>query len=283
MNGSESHPHSLELPRDERGLATGARAVRRIQELLCAFVEDKLRSSGADGFVVVLDGSVGSTVTAAMAVEATDADRVLGMVMPARMGDEASARAAEAVASMLSVDYHRLHLQPLLSAFQRVIGATGEPADDLVAMGNVCQRLRMTCLYYVANTTGRLVLGSIDRTQRLLGRMTKHGENGVDIAPLSDIYRTEVRALAEGLSVPDEILERRHRPGDYAGVDDAGRLGIEPRTLDSLLHFLVEEGERPAAVADRLGVDIDLVQSVQRWCAESRHKRHPPLKPSFDL
>jgi len=246
------------------------------------FLEQKLDRAGADGFVVTLDGSVGSTVAAVLAIEATSAEQVFGLVLPANLNDEVSARSAEAVASMLSIDYERLQLQPLLSAFQRVIGATGEPADDLVALANARERFRMACLYYVSNTTNRLVLGSIDRTQRLLGSMTKHGQNGVDISPLSDVYWSEVRALARGLDVPEEILERRVQSADH-GEDALERLGVDPSTLDSVLHFLIDEAERPDSVAQRVGVDPEVVQRIQRWCEQTRHKRHPPLKPSFDL
>lgn len=246
------------------------------------FLEQKLELAGADGFVVTLDGSVGSTVAAVLAIEATSADRVFGLVMPATMEDEVSARSAEAVASMLSIDYERLQLQPILSAFQRVIGAAGEPADDLVALANARERFRMACCYYVSNTTNRLVLGSIDRTQRLLGSMTKHGENGVDVAPLSDVYWSEVRALAAGLDVPAEILERRPEPIEH-GEGDLEQLGVDAATLDSVLHFLIDEAEPPAGVAERVGVDAEVVRTIQRWCENTRHKRHPPLKPSFDL
>lgn len=283
MSDSASHPRFLELPRNERGLATGTRAVRRMKQLLPAFLDQKLDNADADGFVVALDGSVGSTVATVLAIEATSADRVLGLVMPAQLDDETSARAAEAVASMLDIDYQRLHLQPLLSTFQRVIGAAGEPADDIVAMRNVCERFRMACLYHVANTTNRLVLGSINRSQRLLGSMTKHGENGVDISPLSDVYRTEVTALARGLEVPEEILERRQRPIDESYQSDAERLGIEPATLDSLLHYLIDRDDSESVIAERLEVDPSVVRQVREWCVATRHKRHPPLKPSFDL
>jgi len=122
--------------------------------------------------------------------------------MPVQLNDEAPARDAEAVASILDVDYRRVPLQPLVTAFQRVVGTAGEPADDLVAVGNASERFRMTCAYYVANTTNRLVVGTVTRTERLLGSVTKYGENGVDLSLFGDLYRTEVRALARRWTSP---------------------------------------------------------------------------------
>lgn len=270
------------LAREGSELATDPEAVQQLREQLPRFVERTLERAGAEGVVVALDGRVGSTVAAVLAIEAVGVDRVCGLVLPANMNDEASARAAEAVASMLSIEYERLQLRPLLSAFQRVIGATGEPVDDVVALDNARERFRMACLYYVANTTDRLVLGSVDRTRRLLGSVTKHGDDGVDLAPLAPLYHTEVRALARAVDVPSNILDRSTRTAGRADSDPE-QLGVDPETLDEILHALVDEAQPPAAVAERLTVDRATVQRVRQWRETTRHKRRPPLTPSIDL
>lgn len=283
MSHAANHPRVLELPRDEDRLATSKLSVRRIQVLLPEFLQDVVADAGVDGVVVVLDGGVESTVAAAMAADALDAERVTGLVMPARLSGEAAARDAEAVASALGIEYSRLQLQPLLTAFQEVIGTSGGPADDLVALENAAERFRMTCAYYVANTRDRLVVGTVNRTQRLLGSVAKHGGNGVDVDLLGDLYRTEVRAVAADLEVPEEVLDRRPRPADRTGPTDAERLGVEPRTLDSLLRLLIDEGHAAEAVADRIGVDTEVVERAKRWCSNTRHKRHSPPKPSMHV
>lgn len=281
MSDAETHPRVLELPRDETGLATSKPAVRRLQQLLPVFLEDVVADANADGFVVALDGTVESGVTATMAAEAVDPDRVTGLVMPARLSDEASARDAEAVAELIGIDHHRLQLRPLMTAFQNVIGTTGQPADDLVAMHNARERFRMACAYYVSNTTNRLVVGSVDRTDRLLGSVAKFGDSGVDASLLGDLYRTEVRALAEDLDLPGDLADESDRPDLTPGPSDADQLGIAPRTLDSLLRLLVDEGRDELTVADRLDVDPDVVRRVRNWISDTRHKRHQPPKPSM--
>ncbi|WP_153552313.1 NAD(+) synthase [Halomicrobium sp. LC1Hm] len=282
MSDSKPSAHDPALARERSELATEPEAVQRLREQLPRFVERTLERAGAEGVVVALDGRVGSTVAAVLAIEAVGVDRVSGLVLPANMNDEASARAAEAVASMLSIEYERLQLRPLLSAFQRVIGAAGEPADDVVALDNARERFRMACLYYVANTTDRIVLGSVDRTRRLLGSVTKHGDDGVDLAPLAPLYYTEVRALARAVDVPSNILDRSTRTAGRADSDPE-QLGVDPETLDEILHALVDQAQPPAAVAERLAVDRATVQRVRKWCETTRHKRRPPLTPSIDL
>ena len=253
-----------------------------MRQLLPAFLEDVVADADADGVVVALDGDVDTTVTAALAVEGLGSDRVTALVMPARLGDEAAARQAEAVASMLDVTYRRFPLQSLLGAFQETVGTSGEPTDDPVAVENALDRLRMTCAYYVANASDAVVAGATDRTTRLLGPVTKYGDTGVDCLPLGDLYRTEVDTLARHLDVPEEIRNRSARR--LGATDDpADRLDVDPATVDRVLHLLVDERLDPSTVVDRLGVDPTVVERIDSWCEATRHKRHPPTRPSTSL
>jgi NAD+ synthase len=275
-----SRPRGLNLPRNEAGLATDSRATRRVRQLLPAFLDEFVTDRGADGAVVVLDGGVASTVTTALAVEALGSEGVTALVAPAGISDEAAAREAEAVASMLDVEYRRFQLTPLLGAFQEAVGESGEPADDLVATERALARFRMACAYYVADASNALVVGSVDRTRRLLGPLAKHGDTGVDCHLLGDLYRTEVTALARDLDVPEEIRDQsphRARPPDGTNAD---RLDVSSRTVDRVLRLLVDEGHDPPAVADETGVDPDVVTRVATLCAETRRKRHQPPTPS---
>jgi len=281
VSDAASHPRVLDLPRDECALATARSAIRRVQELLPAFLEDVATAAEAEGFVVAMDGCVGSTVAATMAAEALGPERVTGLVMPAGLSDEAPARDAEAAASALGIEHYRFRLQPVVAAFREAVGASDGPTDDLVAMRNATERFQTACAYYVANTRDRLVVGSVDRTDRLLGSVAKYGANGVDVALLGDLYRTEVRALARDLDLPRSIRERSPRLVSHAEPTDAERLGVDQRTLDSLLRLTVDEGEPAAVVADRLGIEPAAVRRVKRWCSATRHKRHSPPKPSM--
>lgn len=277
-----THPHTLKLPREEHGLATSKAATRRIQGILPVFLEHKLIDAEANGLVVPLDGSVESTVAAALAVDGIGADYVTGLVMPVQLSDDGPARTAETVASLLDIDCHRLHLQPVLTAFQRVVGEVGEPTDDPVAIQNAGERLRMACKYYVANTRNELVVGTVSRTDRLLGSVAKHGENGVDLSLFGDLYRTEIEALADALAVPSELLDHSPPPMEHTGATDVAALGIDQQDLDSILHFAIDRGCSASTVADKIGVGESVVERTIRWCASTRHKRHTPPKPSMD-
>ncbi|MGB9951564.1 NAD(+) synthase [Haloarcula marismortui] len=277
-----THPRTLKLPREQHGLATSTAATRRIQGILPAFLEKKLIDAEANGLVVPLDGSVESAVAAALAVDGIGAEHVTGLVMPVQLSDEGPARTAETVASLLDIDCHRIHLQPVLTAFQRAVGETGEPTDDLVAMQNASERVRMACKYYVANSKNELVVGTVSRTDRLLGSVAKHGENGVDLSLFGDLYRTEIESLAAALAVPSDLLNQSTHPVKDTGATDAAELGIDQQALDSILHFVIDRDYSASVVADKVGVGESVVERTIQWCASTRHKRHTPPKPSMD-
>lgn len=278
MSGVGSPSGQLNLPRDEHGLATSRAAVRRLREVLPAFLEDVVAEAGVDGVVVRLDSSVESVVAATLAVGALGPDRVRTLGMPAQLMDEAIAQETEAIADVLGVDHHRFQLHPVLVAFQDAVGSAGGQADDLMATQNALERFRMACAYYVANATNRLVVGSVPRTTYLLGTLTKYGHTGVDVALFGDLYRTELRELASALDVPVTDGHPRSAPGDVA-PPDAERLGVEQATLDSLLRLRLDEGHSVSTVAQRTGVDAAVVERVEAWCRDARHKRRPPVTP----
>lgn len=279
VNEPASHPRVLDLPRDETGLATTAAALRRLQELLPEFLVDLVDDAGADGLVVPLDGGVETATAAALAVEAVGADDVTGLVMPAVLSDEATARAAEATAEMLAVEHRRLQLQPVVAAFQEMVGAAGGPADDLAVTENAIDRFRTVTTYYVANRQSALVVGPVNRTDRLLGSVTKYGETGVDCFLFGDLYRTEVCALAGAMDLPVGLLTTTPRGSPHES-DHASRLGVDTEAVDRALRLYVDEQTSPESVADRLDIGLAVVERLSDWCAATRHKRHTPPKPS---
>ncbi|QLG63617.1 NAD(+) synthase [Halorarum salinum] len=247
-----------------------------------AFVRSVVDRSGAEGVVVVLRGGLDSTVAATVAVDALGADDVVGLVLPCSLSSEADARDAEAVADLLGIEAVDVQLRPLFEAFRGTVGAELAPSADTVATMNVVARLRMTCAYYLANATGRLVVGSVTRTDRLLGDPTKYGDGAADLHPLGSLFETEVRALAERLDVPEFVAEKPSRGNLWTGYADERSLDAPVETVDRVLAAAVESNLDVDATAAALGVEADLVERVIARHAGSRHKRRRPLRPGPD-
>jgi NAD+ synthase len=273
--GSRSANGELDLrdPADER-------------ERVRSFLASSVAAAGADGVVVNMSGGLDSTVTAALAVEAVGADRVYGLILPCNKVGATHARDAEALADALGIDHNTVHLHSLFAQFGAVAPDRFDLHGEPVLSGNATARLRMTLAYLAANATNRLVCGTANRSELLLGYFTKHGDGGADVHPLGHLYKTEVRALAAELDVPEFVVEKPPTAGFLPGQRDADDLGAPYEVIDRVLRLGVDRGLDAATVAERLaggdGADVD-EETVTDLLARHRataHKRTTPDVPT---
>ncbi|MFC5133911.1 MULTISPECIES: NAD+ synthase [Haloferacaceae] len=244
------------------------------------FVRETVSSAGAEGVVINMSGGLDSTVTAAIAVEALGTDRVYGLILPCNKIGAHHARDAEELAEALGIEHDTVHLQPLLAQFGNVAPDRFGLHDEPTLVGNAIARLRMTLAYLAANATDRLVCGTTNRTEHLLGYLTKHGDGAADLLPIGHLYKTEVRALAETLEVPGFVLEKPPTPGLLAGQRDADDLGADYDVIDPALRLAVDEGLAADEVTSRLDLDREVVDDLLARYRTTEHKRTVPPMPS---
>ena len=268
---------------------------KRIQ----TFIESEVSNANADGVVVNMSGGLDSTVAAALAVEALDADHVYGLILPCNKIGAPHARDAEALADALGIEHDTVHLQPLFTQFGAAAPDRYDLHDEPVRSGNAVARLRMAMAYLAANATNSLVCGTTNRSELLLGYFTKHGDGGTDLLPLGHLYKTDVRALAAELDVPEFVTEKPPSAGFLPGQRDTEDLGAPYDVIDSVLQLGVDRGLEPDAIIERLdagqaeadstgatGVDGDgsavgeatVRRLLDRYDA-TQHKRVPPPIP----
>lgn len=263
------------------------------------FIRESVAGAGAEGVVVNLSGGIDSTVSATLAVEALGSDHVYGLVLPANANQKDNIDDARQVAEELVIDHRVIDVQPLLDRFVRAMTSesretTRDPASGTTqmiiapdesreryeaAVGNAAARLRMMSAYFEANTTSRLVLGTGNRTELLLGYFTKYGDGGVDLLPIGDLYKTEVRDLARHLDIRDTIVEKEPTVGLWVGQADEAELGASYGTIDAILYHVVDEGRRVQEVATALDTEPDRVRSYVEMYDRAAHKRAPPPTP----
>jgi NAD+ synthase len=144
-------------------------------------------------------------------------------------------------------------------------------SDVRLASANIKPRLRMAALYYLSQAKRYLVAGTGNRPELMVGFFTKWGDGGVDLEPLGELYKHEVRALARVLGVPQPIVDRAPSPGLWPGQTDEGEMGITYAELDAILAAWDrgEEPEQPAAS----------IAKVKAMVARTEHKRAMP--PAF--
>lgn len=238
----------------------------RLAQAISDWMRSYLRTTGLRGFVVGLSGGIDSAVTAALAVEAVGADNTRGILMPCHSQPE-DARYAKLLADELGIRTQTIDLTSVCNMLEGIL-----PPGPALARANLRPRLRMTVLYYVAQSNDCLVAGTGNKPEMMVGYFTKYGDGGVDIEPLGALYKHEVRELAKVLGVPQPIIDRPPTAGLWPGQTDEGEMGVTYDELDAVLDAM-ETGSRPV-------VSDEVIARVERMMAASAHKRAlPPVFP----
>ena len=233
---------------------------RNPESLLAAietWLRDKLRSAGGKGGIVGLSGGIDSAVVAAI-LKRTCGERMLAVIMPCHSHPEDRLH-AELAASHFGLP---LEVVDLTSTYDSLVAAL--PSEDCsstgIARANIKPRLRMATLYFLAQERNMLVCGTGNRVELTVGYFTKHGDSGVDLLPLGDLLKGEVRELARLLEVPAPIVEKPPSAGLWEGQTDEGEMGVSYGELDRYL----AKGEGPEKVRS----------FVEKARLRSEHKRN---------
>ena len=241
------------------------------------WMKSQVAGAGARGIVVGLSGGIDSAVVAGLASTALPG-HVVGVLLPCHSDprDEADARlAAEHFqVATIRVDLAAAYDRLLVDARTAIAHLPPEQRSVLVhdevdikarvPVANIKPRLRMTTLYFVANSLNYLVAGTGNRSELTIGYFTKYGDGGVDILPIGALVKSEVRALARELGVPEPIIEKAPSAGLWEGQTDESEMGFTYADLERYL------SGGPDAVTPALALRIE------RLARASEHKRGVP-------
>ena len=150
--------------------------------------------------------------------------------------------------------------------------------NSYLAKGNayyrVKHRLRMILLYLYGELENKLVVGAANKSEYKIGYFVKHGcDDAVDIMPLLNLYKTQVRELAQYLNIPARIIKKPPSPDIMPGiVDDEEVIGISYEKMDLIL-LALEKGWKLADIVKALGIEEDEVIYIKNMIRKSEHMR----------
>ncbi|ABW01936.1 NAD+ synthase [Caldivirga maquilingensis] len=252
-----------------------------IERRIVDFIRTYVNSVGAKGAVIGLSGGIDSSVTASLLVRALGKDKVLALIMPYKTTPPEDVKDAIQLAQMLGVKYDVVNIDPIRASFSSTIPAFKE--SEIVANGNILARIRMTILYYYANLNNMIVAGTGDKSELLIGYFTKYGDGGVDILPIGDVYKSQVRMLGRRLGLPDSIVTKPSSPRLWEGQTAEGELGVSYADIDVILHALVDLRMNPQKAQEATGKPLNLIEQVWRRVVTTEHKRRTPVVPRIGL
>lgn len=250
-------------------------------EVIIRFIRSQMEQTGFSRLVIGLSGGVDSATVAFLAARAIGPENLLAVRMPYRTSSEASETDALRVVTALGCQTELVDITPMIDPMLALI-EEGEGSVLNVRRGNVMARQRMIVLYDRSAQFDALVVGTSNKTESLLGYGTLHGDMAAALAPIGDLYKTQLRAVARELGVPDEVVAKPPSADLWPGQTDEGELGRSYESLDQALFALVDRRwtvDRCVAA----GLERDLVEWVASRVARMEFKRQLPPVAKLSL
>lgn len=242
-----------------------------VERWLTAFLHDEVvRRRGFKRGIVALSGGVDSAVTAALAARALGPANVLGLRLPYRASNADSLEHAELVAKRLGIGLETIDVTRAVDGYLEVADQDADPTRR----GNVISRLRMIALFDLSAKHWALPVGTGNKSERLLGYFTWHGDDSPPVNPLGDLFKTQVLQLARHVGVPDVVVAKPPTADLVEGQTDEGDLGIGYERADRILFWLLRG--LPGAAIAALGFTPDEIELVRRRLESTHWKRRLP-------
>ena len=242
---------------------------------LSSFIKETVNKAGFSKVVLGLSGGIDSALTAFLSARALGPENILCLRLPYRTSSPESLAHAQLVIDQLGVPSQTLEITPAVDAILERF-----PDASPVRRGNIMARVRMIHIYDQSAALPGLVVGTGNKTEILLGYSTIHGDGAFDFNPLADLYKFQVRQLAEELGVPGEIISKAPSADLWQGQTDEAEIGYTYDEMDRLFYCLVEEKLDKKSCLER-GFGETFYEDVVRRVKKYRFKSLLPLGGSI--
>lgn len=242
---------------------------------ITGFIRETVSAAHAEGAVVGISGGIDSAVVVKLCADALGADRVHAIFMPVSGTPKDDYRQTESMCQAWGVRYDVVYIQPAADAFGKMILT---PGDDPLQRGNMISRCRMIVLFDAARREKCLVFGTTNRSELLMGYMTKFGDGAEDASPISRLYKTQVWEIARLIGVPDEIIFKVPTAGLWEGQTDEEEMGVTYLVLDRALNVM-EQGATDSEMAQAAGITEEKAAEIRAQVRRMEHKHLPAYVP----
>lgn len=232
---------------------------KMIIDELVLWLQTKVKNANASGLVFGMSGGIDSAVIAGLAKLAFP-NTSLGIIMPCH-SDPIDEQHGLLVADALNLKTVKVDLSETYDIY---IKSTQLYSKNKMARANIKPKLRMTTLYYYGQDNNYLIVGSSNKSEFVVGYFTKHGDSGVDLLPLANFVKSEIRELAKTLNIPDIIIDKPPSAGLWENQTDEQEMGFGYDVLDNYINT----GKGPE----------EIVKKIEKMNKASNHKReYPPI------
>jgi NAD+ synthase (glutamine-hydrolysing) len=244
-------------------------------------LRDYITKNGFKSVVVGLSGGIDSALVAAIAIDALGAKRVNGVAMPSKYSSDHSVADAQGLADATGIHFRITPIAPMVDAYMANVVLKGLAEENLQA------RVRGTTLMGISNQEGHIVLATGNKSELAVGYSTLYGDAVGGFAPIKDIYKTDVWALATWRNaqavaaghtppIPERSITKEPSAELRPDQKDSDSLPDYP-LLDSVLRLYVDEDHGFEALL-KDGFDEELIRRVISLVDKAEYKRrqYPP-------
>ena len=244
-------------------------------------LRDYVEKNNFKSLILGLSGGIDSALVATIAADAIGAERVFGVGMPSRYSSDHSLTDAAELAMNIGLNYRVIEIEPMVSTFLSQLGLTG------LAEENVQARVRGTTLMGLSNQEGHLVLATGNKSELAVGYSTMYGDAVGGYAPIKDLFKSEVWALAKwrndqarknGFTPPIPVNSISKEPSAELRPDQKDSDSLpDYLKLDQILKIYIDEDLGLAGIL-AAGFDLELATKIIRMvdAAEYKRRQYPP-------
>lgn len=247
----------------------------QINQHIVTWLLDYATKAKVKGFVVGISGGIDSALTSTLCAQT--GLPTLCVEMPIHQAESHVNRANEHIDQLKkrfpNVWNERADVTPVFESFKTQVPSSENETALHLSLANTRARLRMTTLYYFAGIHGLLVAGTGNKIEDFgVGFFTKYGDGGVDLSPIADLLKSEVRLLATFLDVPKSILEAKPTDGLF-GDDrsDEDQIGANYDELE----WAMEQDEKGKTTTEFTGREAIVFSIYKRLNTINQHKMLP--------
>jgi len=271
--------------------------ISKILNHLVAWAKTLLEMTKKDGAVIGVSGGVDSATTLKLLEQCLSKNKILPLILPDQDSNPKCIRLAEKVCK--DYNFKKISITPILQKlniyrdFQNYFiiprrikekyvqkrfkqfgdklylrflkGDLDAELQNALGYIRIKNRIRMAIMYHHAETRNYAVIGTVNKTEYLLGFFVPFGDGVADIMPFIHLYKTNVYEIARALDVPDEIITRAPSPDLIPGLTDETILGMGYEEIDEILKMLVKNKKRLSKTEE-----VRYIAELYKWAKKLR-------------
>ncbi len=247
-----------------------------------AFIAQVFSNALKSKAVIAVSGGIDSAVATSLLVRVLGAQNVIGVCLPYGEQDMSDAHTLMNHLGLSTDSQLMMDIKPIVAQSATIAGFSPDTTDvgQQLRLGNMMARSRMLLVFDLAKKIEALVCGTENKSEHYLGYFTRFGDAASDLEPLANLYKTQVRMVAEALQLPEVFLAKSPSAGLWPGQTDETELGFSYAEADIVLSELIDKKTARVQLAQQTSLSPETITKVLAQIDSSAFKLQVPYLPT---